>query len=509
MTSLHLWHPSAAVKYDTDIIILLLSPTQPPGMTEKAARDLDLMARQGLIGGSKVPVLWSFSPSLLQQYHEKADIDVGLMGPSRSGIPSQETVQDIETTVWAARYLQCGGETKQICKSNEYNGTCWIERPDVTPGSPQTEVPGGRATWHPGNRIHQLKGRTLAMTMLKALHEVLVTWSEAEVFSDDDWHVTDYYKNQREKIQALDPKETGCGEFEKNGLEHFCTIPMKGRTEFTPRAYATFSSIRTLMPTEQAILVNPPNPNIYEPPDVVNPTIHPPLGEIDVLNIVESGPAFQSVMDIKYTDYYETPSDHTTIMKPGKGIWLNAKAGSDGCDGTIDSWCDRGKDSTCLLFGHNDNRGGLWYDSYSGWMVLKPKIKYGYVSIKFDSWHGVGGNQKTDQWKSINNEGERRLRLSSNGEENELLASNPKRELKTVAACKDFRFEWAIDGKVTSLNHAEFLEQFQLTQRVVELMSLLKDPDYTGGEEKEIEVAIRIFGCGRDQTFALTHIYYA
>jgi hypothetical protein len=485
-------------------------------MTEKAARDLDLMARQGLIGGSKVPVLWSFSHFLLKQYHEKADIDVGLMGTSSSGIPSQDTVQDIETAVWAAKYMKCGGETKQICRTKEYNGTCWIERPDVTPGSTQHKELGDRVSWHPGNRIHQLKGRTLAMTILQALHEVLVTWSEAErgdghELSDDDWHVTDYYKNQREKIQALDPKETGCGEFEKNGLEHFCTIPMKGRTEFTPRAYAAFSSIRTLMPTEQAILVNQPNPNLYEPPDVFNPTIHPPLGEIDVLNIVESGPAFESIMDIKYTDYYETPSDHSTIMKPGKGIWLNAQAGSDGCEGTIDAWCNRGKDNTCLLYGHNDKRGALRFDSYSGWMVLKPKIKYGYVTIAFDSWHGVGGNEKTDQWTSMNNEGVRLLRSSSNEEENELLASNPKRELKikTVDACEDFRFEWTIDGKVTSLNHAEFLEQFQLTQRLVELMSILKDPDYTGGEEKEIEVAIRIFGCGRDQTFALTHIYYA
>jgi hypothetical protein len=75
-------------------------------------------------------------------------------------------------------------------------------------------------------------------------------------------------------------------------------------------------------------------------------------------------------------------------------------------------------------------------------MILKPTIKYGYVTVKYDSWHGVdllGGNEKTDRWKSSSNEGERRLRLSS------------------------------IDGKVTSLNHAKFLEQFQHTQRVVEL----------------------------------------
>jgi hypothetical protein len=88
---------------------------------------------------------------------------------------------------------------------------------------------------------------------------------------------------------------------------------LKGRTEFTPRAYAAFSSIRTPTPKEQTKLANR-----CEPPDVYNPAIRPPLGEIDVLNI----------MDPKNTGYYATASDHYMIMKPGKRIWR---------DGMIDS----------------------------------------------------------------------------------------------------------------------------------------------------------------------------
>jgi hypothetical protein len=266
------------------------------------------------------------------------------------------------------------------------------------------------------------------------------------------------------------------------------------------------------MPTAMRELVGEPEPSVYEPPDVYNPTIHPPLGEIDVLNIVEAGPEFKSVMDPQiYKDFYETPKDNSMIMKPGKGFKLNTYIGADRCDGTLDSWCNKGATNPCLLTGHNDNRGCIDYDGYSGWLVMKPKIKYGYVAIKYDSWHGVNYNSKTEKWTSINNEAERRLRLSSNGADNELLSSIPKRELKvkSVPACEDFRFEWAIDGKVTSINHTEFLARFKLTQRVVEFMVLLEDPDYTGGEEKEIEVAIRIIGCAREQTFALTHIYYA
>jgi hypothetical protein len=215
-----------------------------------------------------------------------------------------------------------------------------------------------------------------------------------------------------------------------------------------------------------------------------------------------------------YKDYYETPQDHSMIMTPGKGMKLNTFADSDRCDGTLDSWCNKGVSNNCLLTGHNDNRGCIDYDGYSGWLIMKPKIKYGYVTIKFDSWHGSNYNSKTAGWTSINNnETERRsLRLASSKEkENELLSSSAERELKLVRVptCDAFRFEWAIDGKVTSINHTEYLAQFKLTQRVVELFVLLEDPDYTGGVEKEIEVAIRIIGCAREQTFALTHIYYA
>ena len=45
--------------------------------------------------------------------------------------------------------------------------------------------------------------------------------------------------------------------------------------------------------------------------------------------------------------------------------------------------------------------------------------------------------------------------------------------------------------------------------RVVELFSILEDPNYTGGEEKDVEVGLRIVGCGRSKTFSLTHVYWA
>jgi hypothetical protein len=516
------------------------------GMTERGNRDPDLMARQGLLGGLKVPVLWNFGHPIMIQYHEKADVDIIVNGDSRLGVPQQDTLPDIDNAVWANKFLKCGPDLKAHCRANEYNGTCWINRPDYTPTTNQKPVPGGRAGWHPGNRIHQIRGRTLAMTILFALHDALSQWSEttdeAESYrlDDDVWHVTEYYENQRTKVMAVDPLETGCGQFEEDhGLGWVCNVPLKGRTEFTPRAYADLTSLRTIMPAAMKEIVGEPEPSAYEPPDVFNEFIHPPLGNIDVLNIVEAGPDFKSVMDPQiYRDFYdETPKDNSMIMKPGKGVCLHTKIAADLCDGTIDSFCDRGPGNACLLYGHNDGRNGHYIDGYSGWAIYKPTIKLGYIAVKFESWHGIAANPKTKEWHSINNEndtetigGRRQLLLhkkSQGGRQQrgraDYLASRNMTSTPDAAVsdqsrrglghappfCDEFHFQYAVDGKVTDLNMTEYLEVHQQTQRVVEVITLLKDPEYTGGKEKEVEVAVRVTGCQLRKTFHVTHLYYA
>ena len=76
----------------------------------------------------------------------------------------------------------------------------------------------GRASWHPGFRVHQLTGRIITFTILMALKEVLVYWqcqhdNDYEL-SDDVWRVTDYYENIRKKVQNLDPSIGTCYNFQ-------------------------------------------------------------------------------------------------------------------------------------------------------------------------------------------------------------------------------------------------------------------------------------------------------
>jgi hypothetical protein len=92
-------------------------------------------------------------------------------------------------------------------------------------------------------------------------------------------------------------------------------------------------------------------------------------------------------------------------------------------------------------------------------------------------------------------------------------SQQPRRRLEPPipeSFCDDFQFEYAIDGKITIINRKEFLEtKHHQVQRVVETVTLLKDPNYTGGQEKEVEVAVRITGCARIKNFQFTHIYWS
>lgn len=468
-------------------------------MTEKDAAALEVFARQGIMGGTKVPVLWGFLSGSAKQLSKDFDADVGTAGRGTFGVATAETLEDLEEMPWAARYLKCGSDVNAICNDNKYVGHCWddIIHPDVEPPTKQDSVPGGRAKWHPGSRTHQLQGRVLAFTILRSLKEGLKEWHEADNYdiSDDKWHVTAWYDNIRSK---LDPEIGSCKNLVEFDLDWTCKFPVKARTEFTPRAYPSLSNIRTLMPPGMKEMVPEPDRPLYDPPEKFISDLHPPAGAIDVLNIVEAGVDFQSTLNPDYAeDYYKKPTFASpSKLSYGKGIGLSTQAGDDYCDGTAESFCNKGPNSKCLLAGTNDGRNGLFNDGYSGWTVMNiPDLKHGYIALKFETWHKKGENPQTKDWTSENNESGTMERLLQNDAESQW--------------CEAFKFEYAIDGEVTSMAEAEFVVKKHSVQRVVETITILEDPNYTGGEEKEVEVAFRMTGCGAEPLFLLSHIYWA
>ena len=184
-------------------------------------------------------------------------------------------------------------------------------------------------------------------------------------------------------------------------------LVLQARSEFNPRTYPHLTNIRSIMPKEMLINLPELQGPMYMPPDVFNPFLHPPPGEVDVLNIVENGVDFQPVFEPRYTEefYRSDTTIKKVYQKPGKGIYPSFFAGHDLCDGTLDSWCNKGWTNECMLYGHNDGRTGtlrpcllvgswnwdtahayreyfhqtgLFLDSFSGWLILNiPKVKLG------------------------------------------------------------------------------------------------------------------------------------
>jgi hypothetical protein len=421
-------------------------------------------------------------------------------------------------------------------KKNQYNGTCWLDRVNdtsglvqlvqdgngYTPTTQQKPEPGGRASWHPGNHNHQLQGRTLAFVVLLALHEALMDWKHAPNYElpDDAWHVTAYYKNIHDKVAASTTTDAWCRA--KNLPMAVCRVAMTARSENTPRARPWETNIRSLIKASNG---NFPvsMPNAYDPPDVYNPKLDPPLGEIDVLAIVENGvdfaPNLARIRDSKEPMSFQQPPSLLSTMNPaivpGKGWYLDSVAGSDNCDGMYDSHCNRGQDNDCLLYAHNDGRNSILFDSLSGWMVFNiPKIEHGVIILGIYDW--MPGNPATKKWCSENNEGpcsSRHLRVPSIGNATtqhleELTEGRHLKKIKVPPYCDDFKFEYAINGVIESLDLQAWNSLQNHVERVVQLWTIKDDASLTG---ENVEFAIRMIGCVKAprKTFGLSHIYWA
>ena len=97
------------------------------GMTEKEKYAPEILLRQQLLGGLRVPVFWSF-PNDVMQFYEKLGIHVGGQGSCKTGIDKKEKMSDFDNAPWASRYLNCDGSLHDHCRSKEYRGHCWIKR---------------------------------------------------------------------------------------------------------------------------------------------------------------------------------------------------------------------------------------------------------------------------------------------------------------------------------------------------------------------------------------------
>jgi hypothetical protein len=303
----------------------------------------------------------------------------------------------------------------------------------------------------------------------------------------------------------------------------------QGRTQYTPRAHPEERSISALIkPAPDGYVPRNTKVALYDGPDVHIANFDLPKGAVDVLAIIENRRRLEGNADpydtrVKDTDslvgFNQSPVPHSSRRQlgnkiiPGNG-WEVFGEPQGYCDGTYEAVCGRSTDGECILAGHHDYRGAVIGNEYAGWLVMQlTSVKEGIIVIKLHTWHYDDENTRTVEWKSVNNDpkdSKRRLRDEASNNDTEYGERHLKmRSYSTPDLPETFMFDFAINGKITTLDKAKFLDQKQQVARVVECLTLLDDENFSNGEVQDVEVAVRMRGCGRSCVFGVSHIYWA
>jgi hypothetical protein len=530
--------------YGNEIDLLLWDS----GMTENTPAHIDLFIRQGLIGGNRVPIVWAGNFEVMAALHENADVDVGEFGTGMDGIPTIMNETHAAAVAYAARYMKCDHERKEICDNEpRFCASCWLPREDIpNPKDVFDSIDpkvGSQVKWHPGWRVHQLVGRVLAFSVLDALQVAIQQFSDGTMsgppLDDEFWHVTDYYNNIRSKVMNLDPSIGHCHEIKKDLPSRICNTPMQARSMYTPRANVYETSLTTVIKPAAPDNYVPQNKlqQLYEGPDARNPCDNLPDDAVDVYAIVsgrrrqrnlEALPSNKKsfLMDedhVSRISHVNTFSSNATMplssrslesddaIVPGRG-WEVYDEPPGKCDGEYNSHCKRHKADSCPALGHHDARGMILGNEYSGWFVMElPNLKAGIVVMKVVTERLTPEHSTiTVGWETVNNESNgRRLKDYPNIPDSKSLRSLKKIETPPIELLPEtFQFDFAIDGKTTTWNKEEFKRHVKTPQRVLEFITLLDDPNFTS-TEKTVEVAFRVRGCGRSCVIGISHIYWA
>lgn len=171
------------------------------GMTEKGPA-VAVLAVTAALAGDRIPLfLVAADKKGAGQANavDAAGMDAGIMGSGDNLKPRANTLEELEAIPFAAKCLNFDKSLKPVCGGNHYRGICWLNRTDFewgrmdmsyTPPNTKQKEPGGRAGWHPGDRVHQVKGRAIAGLVLHAIRDALLLWKNSPELKlkDADWH---------------------------------------------------------------------------------------------------------------------------------------------------------------------------------------------------------------------------------------------------------------------------------------------------------------------------------
>lgn len=337
---------------------------------------------------------------------------------------------------------------------------------------------------------------------------------------DAEWHVTEHYNEIREKVKQMEPG--ACAEY-LGSASRACTLSLHGATQHTPRNRPNETALTALMkPTASGYKPVNPRKMLYDSLDVPNPCYDVPADEPDVLAIVSGRRRLKEHKPSEDVENFpqeltvgEASSRHVRSLAekivPGSGWQVASEKPGGTCDGGYNSIC--GRDDGCPLYGHHDSRGILSGSGLSGWLVFDiPRVEDGFILLKVYTWGGE--HTLTKDWTTVNEKESRDLLQVGHSNQtvwfSDTNREGERRHLRGdpfASLPESFVFEYAINGDITSLTKADLKTRVFEPARMVQLITLLDDTSFPATDN--VEVAVRMTGCGNDCIFSVTHLYWA
>ena len=408
---------------------------------------------------------------------------------------------------------------------NKYHDSCWVDRVDFKPKVVQSSHVGGQASWHPGDRWHQVQSRKQIMLFLKAFDAALDTW-ETGIKSnfplpESYWHVGEKYKTVQSTLSTYlngqGKGTTACEtKWKRLDLDKVCRQRIYGMTEWTPVNGEIHTIRHNLKASSNGYVPALIEKPAYDGIDLLPLKWRIPNHEVDVHAIAiattyERDEAINKVwmyeeevtqedekrflQEEEITESNDENLDENKLLPGlGWGIVYSERVPTGFCDGSQMSTCSRNEDSTCLLYGHNDGRTVIGGNGLSGWIVINlPKVRDGLIFAKLEWWHPRGNEFLfTKDWTEVNN--------------------GQFRNLGTVIPWPDdVIIEIAVDGKIVATKYKDFSE-IQAMAYNQGIYPLVNDESLIKGDEPEsVELGIRIRSetNPKDAALSITHIYYA
>jgi hypothetical protein len=335
-----------------------------------------------------------------------------------------------------------------------------------------------------GWRMHQLKGYTLGYNILAAILDALNVWSEKTIYeghplADENWHIEDHIKNIQMKVQTLTQQSAPhCYKLrDKMQLPvRLCNQKLQGKTEFTPRANPTDTSLRSIVvPCSKGQTPSYELKTVYEGVAFENPVAKLPSHAVDALEIIELGKNAKRHLQATHPQSRRL-NQRQLAIDAGEGWAVINSFPENDCNGSYSptTSCGRVSTSTCLMQGHHGSYGFVSGDETNGWLsMMVPSISSGYVAVN--------------------------LKIGDVKDQTTSLDSLPD----------SFAFQIAIDESITAvLDRSQFIEKLQVFNGLG-LITILDDTKKTS--DRPVKISVRVVGgCPEnDCRLNVSHLYWA